>query len=164
MIKYCSQCHKGFAATTEYFYADKSRKDGLSHMCKVCKAEENKLRTVKPEHRPQDIYRTYYRTACNNPVKHQMLADFYDITVKELNQIIKTEDEKMAYRKWTDADNEQLLSLADIGKTKEELAVMFGTSPHNIENRILKLRKAQKPTIDPTPLEEVDPVGNVRRL
>lgn len=162
-LKKCLRCGQTKPATLEYFYSQKNGKYGFRSPCKLCIGINNNAPiAVKPKdhtHRNENIYRTYYKTTCDNPTKKQMLAQFYDISVSELNKIIKTEDEKMAYRKWTDADNEQLLSLADIGKTKEELAVMFGTSPHNIENRILKLRKAQKPTSDPTPNEIVDPVA-----
>ena len=36
MKKYCSKCKKESASTTDYFYKDKSRKDGLCKWCKEC--------------------------------------------------------------------------------------------------------------------------------
>lgn len=41
--KRCCCCKAGKAATTEFFYKNASRKDGLSPSCKDCKKAENKV-------------------------------------------------------------------------------------------------------------------------
>ncbi len=35
-FKLCSKCDRVFIASKKYFYADKSKKDGLYSSCKVC--------------------------------------------------------------------------------------------------------------------------------
>lgn len=40
--KSCSRCGGIMPATTEYFYRNKCRKDGFSHICKECTREFNK--------------------------------------------------------------------------------------------------------------------------
>lgn len=38
-IKKCNRCKRELPATKEYFYSDKSKKDGLTTLCKKCKSE-----------------------------------------------------------------------------------------------------------------------------
>ena len=164
--KKCAVCGKSKPATNEYFYRHKFCVDGLRSQCILCcklrsnKAYERKSKLVNYNAQSYEIYRTYYHTNCDTDVKRQMLAKFYGITVSELNQIIIMEDEKLMYIKWTDKKNAELLANASLpGATKETLATTYGTTARNIENRILKLRKAQTPVSDPTPLEVLDPVN-----
>lgn len=172
-LQKCTACKQLKPLTAEYFYRHIKCKNGFRSECKKCinarnnvNHEKHKSRIVNPpkpvDHSKRDasVYRTYYHTACNNPVKRKMLAQFYDITVTELKKIIKTEDEKAMKLKWTDEKNTELLANASLpGATKETLAEMYGTTAHNIENRLSILRKAQTPVSDRTPLEVVDPVN-----
>lgn len=166
-LKKCTTCGHIKPATAEYFYPHKLCKDGLRGQCKLCvnartnKWYEKKVKPIDYNHRNADIYRTYYRTACNNPVKQHMLAQFYDITLTELKQIIKTEDEKQMHKKWTDEMNAELLANASLpGATNQSLAEMYGTSVANIAWRVSMLRKASNTTVnEPTPLEVIDPVA-----
>lgn len=41
-IKICYRCGRSLPPTSEFFYRDSSRKDGLSHECKSCTRERNK--------------------------------------------------------------------------------------------------------------------------
>lgn len=38
MLKICRMCKTEYPNTTEYFYLDKSRKDGIDNICKTCNA------------------------------------------------------------------------------------------------------------------------------
>lgn len=162
-LKKCTKCGKRKPVTEEYFYRHSRCKDGFRGQCKICvNARINKSYVRKPiiikpaDHSKRDaaIYHMYYNTECNNPMKRQMLAIFYDITETELNQIIKTEDEKQMKLKWTDEKNTELLSLFNMGNNIKQLAATYGTTPHNIENRISILRKAQKPEGKPATINE----------
>ena len=47
MIKICTKCGSGYPATTEYFYADRTHKDGLHSECKKCHKQVQKKRYQK---------------------------------------------------------------------------------------------------------------------
>ena len=39
ILRVCSKCRRGYPPTTEYFHADKQKKDGLRPRCKNCRKE-----------------------------------------------------------------------------------------------------------------------------
>ena len=39
MTKICSKCKTAYSATSDFFYRDKSKKDGFGYLCKKCKNE-----------------------------------------------------------------------------------------------------------------------------
>ena len=46
-LKQCSHCNEFKQRNTEYFYRDRSKKDGLRHLCKVCDLATIKTRRKK---------------------------------------------------------------------------------------------------------------------
>jgi hypothetical protein len=47
--KRCSRCRQIFAATTEFFYSNKNRPDGLNYLCKPCHHEYEQSRFAQPK-------------------------------------------------------------------------------------------------------------------
>lgn len=52
ITKLCPKCSREFPRSIEYFYPDKSRKDGLQYWCRSCnKAYKGRYRKINPEYR-----------------------------------------------------------------------------------------------------------------
>jgi hypothetical protein len=108
-MKPCTKCKNEFPATLEYFYRDRSRKDGMTHRCKIC----DKKRVMGYCHSyNKEKYREFHKTVkghlvyiwkamlqrCNNPnrkdykyygekgvaVKFKSFREFYDYTTNVL--------------------------------------------------------------------------------
>lgn len=75
--KRCNRCGGILPATVEYFYKNKCRKDGLSHICKECTREFNKEWLKKHP----DYGKKYYR---NNLEKTKTRGKEYRENNKEL--------------------------------------------------------------------------------
>lgn len=58
--KYCSACNNPYPATSEFFYSDKRRKDGLLNPCKACIKERNS----EPDRRERKLayLKVYHQT------------------------------------------------------------------------------------------------------
>ncbi len=49
MLKICTKCKTGYAATTEYFIPDKRNRSGMGGQCKKCKSVYDKQHSAIPE-------------------------------------------------------------------------------------------------------------------
>ena len=62
----CKKCFVEYPLSTEFFYADKSQRDGLSRYCKLCNADKANKAYHKNIEQRREYARTYQR---NNPDK-----------------------------------------------------------------------------------------------
>lgn len=53
--KICTKCKTEYPATTEYFHRDKTKQDGMHHICKSCRCESERKRLEN------DVYRERHR-------------------------------------------------------------------------------------------------------
>lgn len=61
--KRCPHCQQVFAATTDFFYSNRGKPDGLSTLCKVCHHEYEQARIQQISHTP--LSETRVCTRCN---------------------------------------------------------------------------------------------------
>lgn len=54
-IKTCTKCKKKYPATTEFFYKNKSKKDGLSNWCKECDKAYSRVQSRDYYHKNKDV-------------------------------------------------------------------------------------------------------------
>lgn len=91
----------------------------------------------------EEIYKLYRRADYDSPKLLKVLADVCSITVTELKNIIKTEDEKseMEKLKWTSKMDAELLAKSNAGATNAQLATEYDSTYANIAWRVNMLRK-----------------------
>lgn len=108
-MKECSKCKIEKPATSEYFHRDKSRKDGLTYICKECRNEEKShseyMKNYREENR--DYYTEYHVTYhLENPevrrLSYQRRRDRmaqlpHTLTVEEWEETLEYFDYSCAY-------------------------------------------------------------------
>lgn len=65
LIKHCPKCKMDYPRTAEYFYKDKSRKDGFDSWCKRCQCIRQKEYGQRPE--VKNHYKEYYKARDQKP-------------------------------------------------------------------------------------------------
>lgn len=84
MGKTCSRCKKKYPATVEYFYQDKSHKDGLNYWCKECDKKYSKsgkgkaARKKYNESEKGKAYRKEYQESAKGKAIRQKANRRYD--------------------------------------------------------------------------------------
>lgn len=80
-LKRCKKCLIEKPATSEYFHKDKSRKDGLREICKICRSKkiEKKMNIIKGKKKCKKCKQVYDLNE-NNFRKHKRSTDGYGST------------------------------------------------------------------------------------
>ena len=113
--KICFDCEKSLPATTDYFYAERAKPDGLQHICKDCLCQRRGAkRAFRPTAVIPDGHKECYKCRCILPIeafcRNKTRRDGYSERCRNCAN--------KARRKWYDANREYAISCAREYKIK----------------------------------------------
>lgn len=108
--KTCKICTENFPATTEYFYKNKSSRDGLHPYCKPCSVKKSKQNQLEKH----DEYKEYWRDRFNTLYENDP-----SIRERQKSNQRKRENKDELYREWQQNNPDKLKGYANKRITKK---------------------------------------------
>lgn len=83
-IKLCNKCNRELPATTEYFYRNKTKKDGLQSICKECKSKVDRAYNQANQENISKQSRKYYEENKDKISEYHKI--YYEENKSEINK------------------------------------------------------------------------------
>lgn len=105
--KTCCKCKAEYPATTEYFYANKTIKSGLSRQCKKCSNQASR------------VYHSQHPEKCKENTRNSLLKRLYGISIADYNKMFAKQNGCCAICGRHQTELKQRLAIDHDHKTKE---------------------------------------------